>query len=307
MHVIAYRENATDSCPGFLCRSSSEFPGKLLMIDIAASRLVVGTMFFLLSSIASALPASPLEESVCGSLREWLSFRMWSSAAGRPDVTAFREMPNVRAISHITVDNRTLRGFEISSAGPSKGSVLFAQGNAMLADQVLGSLSLIADAGFEVFVYDFRGYGRSDGTARLKAIVSDYIELANAIAKAKPGKLYLYGVSFGGIILLNTLGAAPPISATLIDSSPSRVSDLGCPASYDPVNKIPGAANSFLVVVGEKDPVIPPARSAELAEKVIANGGQVRRQRGFSHPFMDSNEATATSRIKMVIDFFNSK
>lgn len=277
------------------------------MVDTAASRLVVGTLFFLASAFAFALPASPLEESVCGSFREWLSFRMWSSAAGTPDVTAFREMPNVTEISHVTIDNRTLRGFRISSASPSKGSVLFAQGNAMLADQTLRSLSLIADSGFDVFVYDFRGYGRSDGTARLKAIVSDYVELANAIPRAHPGKLYLYGVSFGGIILLNTLRAAPPVSATLVDSSPSTVSDLGCPSSYDPVTKIPDAANSILIVLGDKDHVIPPRKSAELAKKVIANGGQVRRQGEFSHPFMDSDQATATSRLKIAIEFFNSR
>jgi pimeloyl-ACP methyl ester carboxylesterase len=281
--------------------------GELVMVDIAASRLVAGPLFFLISSFASALPASPLEEAVCGSFREWLAFRAWSSAAGTPVDTAFREMPNVKEISHVTVDNRTLRGFKISSTGPSKGAVLFAQGNAMLADQTLGSLSLVADSGFDVFVFDFRGYGRSEGTARLKAIVSDYVELANAIVKAHPGKLYLYGVSFGGVILLNILSAAPPVSATLIDSSPSTVSDLGCPPRYDPVTKIPDAADSILVVVGDKDRVIPPAKSAELANKVIANGGQARRREEFSHPFMDSDKATATSRLKIAIEFFNSK
>jgi pimeloyl-ACP methyl ester carboxylesterase len=281
--------------------------GEFKMVDIAASKLVAGPLFFLASSFASALPASPLEESVCGSFREWLAFRVWSSAAGKPVDTAFREIPNAQQISHVTVDNRTLRGFRISPASPSKGSVLFAQGNAMLADQTLESLSLVADAGFDVFVFDFRGYGRSEGTARLKAIVSDYLELANAIVKAHPGKLYFYGVSFGGIILLNTLNAAPPVSATLIDSSPSTVSDLGCPPRYDPVTKIPDAADSILLVVGDKDRVIPPAKSAQLANKVIANGGQVRRREEFSHPFMDSDEAIATSRLKIAIEFFNSK
>jgi dienelactone hydrolase len=276
------------------------------MVDIAAARLVIGILLSLASSFAFALPASPLEESVCGSFREWLLFRMWSNAAGTPNVTAFREMPNVKEISHVTIDNRTLRGFRISAVSPSKGSILFAQGNAMLADQMLSSLSCLADSGFDVFVYDFRGYGRSDGTARLKAIASDYVELANAIVKAHPGKLYFYGVSFGGVILLNTLGAAPPVSATVVDSSPSTISDLGCPSSYDPVTKIPDAANSILVIVGDKDHVIPPAKSAELARKVIANGGQVRRQGEFSHPFMDSDQATATSRLKIAIDFFNS-
>lgn len=277
------------------------------MVDIAASRISIGTLLFLASAPVFALPASPLEESVCGSVREWLAFRMWSRAAGTPNVNAFREMTNVEAISHVTIDGRTLRGFRISATSPRKGSVLFGQGNAMLADQLLSPLSLIAASGFDVFVYDFRGYGQSDGTAHLKAIVSDYVELANAIAAAHSGKLYFHGVSFGGIILLNALGSTPHVSGTLIDSSPSTVSDLGCPPSYDPIVRIPGNANSIMVVVGGQDHVIPPAKSAGLAEKVMANGGQVIRHADFSHPFMDADQVTATSRLKIAIDFFNSK
>jgi fermentation-respiration switch protein FrsA (DUF1100 family) len=277
------------------------------MVNIAATRLIGGTLLLLSASSVSALPASSIEESVCGSFREWLAFRMWSRAAGTPNLNAYRQMPNVEAISHVTIDRRTLRGFRISAAGPRKGSVLFAQGNATLAAQMLSPLSLMADAGFDVFVYDFRGYGQSDGLARLKAIVSDYVELAGAIAKVHPGKLYFHGVSFGGIVLLNALGAAPPVSATLIDSSPSTVSDLGCPRSYDPVNRIPANADSILVVVGEQDRVVPPARSAELANKVIGNGGQVRRHAGFSHPFMDPAPRTATARLKIAIEFFESR
>lgn len=277
------------------------------MVATGPSILVVGTLMLFSSSSVFPLPASPLEESVCGSFREWLAFRMWSSAAGAPKADAFREMPNVEAISHVTIDQRTLRGYRIRAASPRKGTVLFAQGNAMLADQMLSPLSLLADSGFDVFVYDFRGYGQSDGAAHLKAIVSDYVELANAIAKAHPGKLYFYGVSFGGVVLLNALGSAPPVSATLIDSSPSTVSDLGCPLSYDPVARVPADANSILVVVGEQDRVVPPTKSAELAKKVIANGGQVRRHGEFSHPFMDADPATATSRLKIATEFFDSK
>lgn len=277
------------------------------MADLAASNLMVASLVLLASSPVFALPPSPLEESVCGSVREWLAFRMWSRAAGTPNVNAMREVPNVEAISHVTMDNRTLRGFRIRASGPRKGSVLFAQGNAMLADQMLSPLSLLADSGFDVLVYDFRGYGQSDGTAYLKAIVSDYVELANAIAKAQPGKLYFYGVSFGGIVLLNALGSTPAVSATLIDSSPSMVSDLGCPRRYDPVNRIPSDASSFLVVVGEQDQVIPPAKSAELAKKVVANGGQASRHAEFAHPFMDTDPAIATARLKSAIEFFDER
>ncbi|WP_147373856.1 alpha/beta hydrolase [Massilia cavernae] len=277
------------------------------MVKTSVSRLLVGTVFFLASRWSFALPASPLEESVCGSFTEWFSFRMWSSLAGKPDTSAFRRMSNVEEISHVTIDNRTLRGYRINSATPSKGSVLFAQGNAMLADQVLQSLSQVVDAGFDVVVFDYRGYGQSDGKPRLKAIVSDYVEIANAMAKAQPKKLYFYGVSFGGVVLLNTLAAVPPVSGTVIDSSPGTVSDLGCPSNFDPITHIPDNAGSILVVIGDRDRVVLPSKSAGLARKVVANGGHVMRRPDFSHPFMDPDNAVASTRLNIAIDFFNSK
>jgi len=270
-------------------------------------RYTIALMIFVGYSCAFALPVSALEQSVCGAFSEWLAFRTWSNAAGVPDEEAFRRQPNVSQISHRTADSRTLRGFKISAARPAKGSLLFVQGNGMLADQVLDILRPVAEAGFDIFIYDFRGYGRSEGKARLKAIVSDYLELAHAIEKARPGKLYLYGVSFGGIVLSNILRTAPPVSAIVIDSSPSTVSDLGCPSHYDPVANIPAGASAVMLLVAGRDDVIRPERSLELARKILANGGKVERRKELAHPFTDTNPANHALRIRIVIDFLNSK
>ena len=105
-----------------------------------------------------------------------------------------------------------LRGFKISTPPASntstetRGFLLFAQGNAMLADHSLDTLKDFATHGINVFVYDYRGYGNSEGKRRLKAIVSDYREIFDALKKAYSGRKYLYGVSFGGIVLLNLIG-----------------------------------------------------------------------------------------------------
>jgi pimeloyl-ACP methyl ester carboxylesterase len=270
-------------------------------------RYALALMIFVGHSCALALPAGALEQSVCGAFREWLAFRTWSKAAGAPDDAAFLRMTNVSRISHITADRRTLRGFRINAASPARGALLFAQGNGMLADQVLDILRPLAEAGFDIYVYDFRGYGRSEGKPRLKAIVSDYLELAHAIGKAQPGRLYFYGVSFGGIVLSNVFRSAPPVRALVIDSSPSTVSDLGCPAYYDPVANIPAAAGTVMLLVAERDDVIPPQRSQELARKILANGGTVERRRELEHPFSDSDRARQALRMRIVTDFLKSK
>jgi pimeloyl-ACP methyl ester carboxylesterase len=47
----------------------------------------------------------------------------------------------------------------------------------MLALPVASELTPLSRAGFDVFVFDFRGYGFSGGRAKSSAIISDYREI----------------------------------------------------------------------------------------------------------------------------------
>jgi pimeloyl-ACP methyl ester carboxylesterase len=103
--------------------------------------------------------------------------------------------------------------------------VLVVGGNAMLADQILGELAPLADAGLEVFVFDYRGYGASEGRPRLLAIIGDKLELARRLAAEGQGPLAFYGISMGGIVLANVLPHLPPDvfpERFVIDGSPAR-------------------------------------------------------------------------------------
>lgn len=272
-----------------------------------SARIALAAWVLVFSGLTKASESPNLEEAVCGSFKEWLLFNLWSAVAGKPDPKAAASFGNVVEISHRTSDGRLLRGFKIRSKTPGKGSLLFAQGNAMLADQVLASLSAFARDGIDVYVFDYRGYGLSEGAARLKAIANDYTELAHAVAKMTPGKRYLYGVSFGGIVLLNALSAAGKVDAIVIDSSPSIVSDMGCPATYDPVTHVPESASHVLMIVGDRDQVVPPSRSARLAEAIRSKGGIVERRESFAHPFMDSEPETQRTRSELIRSFLASK
>src|SRR5947199_9189915 len=105
----------------------------------------------------------------------------------------------------------------------------------MLADHSLDTLKDFATHGINVFVYDYRGYGNSEGKRRLKAIVSNYREIFDALKKAYSGRKYLYGVSFGGIVLLNLIGRRADFDKAVIDSTPSCVYTFGCTTDYDHV------------------------------------------------------------------------
>jgi alpha/beta superfamily hydrolase len=248
------------------------------------------------------------EETVCGWFKERAAFFSWSLAAGRPNPGAWKAVGGAEPASHKTRDGRTLRGFKIAGAGnaaaPKKAFLLFAQGNAMLADQLLGELRNFATEGVDVFVYDYRGYGSSEGKRRLKAIVNDYGEIFATLKKSYPGRKYLYGVSLGGIVLLNVIGRGADFDKAVIDSAPSRLSVHGCPAEYDPVLNLPADAAKLLLISGMKDTIIPPADQAELLSTAASRGARVAIGEEFGHVFADPDISIHLKRQKLVKDFF---
>jgi alpha-beta hydrolase superfamily lysophospholipase len=272
----------------------------------AVSAPTVLAMFFFMSLAAGEPASGNLEETVCGWLAERAAFAAWSWSAGRANPAAWRSVPGATPVSHKTRDGRVLRGYKISrsDAGPPRdGFLLVAQGNAMLADQLLHDLSFLADRGKDVFVYDYRGYGNSDGKRRLKAIVSDYRELFNTLGTNPDDQRLLYGISFGGIVLLNVIGSGAKFDRAVIDSSPSRISQLGCPPVYDPVGNLPTDSSNLMVVSGQKDTVVPPSEMAELLSTAKSRGAQTVVSDDLAHAFMDEEQSVHQERQKLIKEF----
>jgi alpha/beta superfamily hydrolase len=261
------------------------------------------------TNILASAPAGDmedLEQPVCGAFREPLAFWLWSRAAGRPDPQAVADVPNAEPVVHETTDGRFLRGYKLKSTdagGAAKGSVLVAQGNAMLADQLLPALTAFSKAGIEAYIFDYRGYGNSDGKRRLQAMVSDYKELFHSISASAQGPLFLYGISFGGIVLLNVIGSGADFDRAIIDSTPSRVSQFGCPGHFDPVANVPRDASRLLVIAGAQDDVVPLEASQALRNVVDARGGRSVVRADFAHPFMDSQAHVRYARLRLTLSF----
>jgi len=265
-------------------------------------------LLFVMSCAVAGQMSSRLEQSICG-FKEPLVFWLWSNAAGSPDASRLAGIKNVEDISINTRDGRILRGYKLGAAPESggitarRGYLLVAQGNAMLADQIIGSFTDIAGAGYDVFAFDYRGYGRSEGKRRLKAILSDYGEIINYLdSDTYPERLF-YGMSFGGIVLLNATGQRTDVKRVVIDSAPSRLSDYGCPEKHDPVVTLPQDSSNYLFVVGLKDRVVKPESSKELVEKASQRGASVLQDPEFAHPFMDRDIFLHRRRMDAVREF----
>lgn len=249
-----------------------------------------------------------LEQSVCG-FKEPLLFWLWSTVAGRPNSQRLKGLDNVDDISFATMDGRTLRGYVLQAArrgpvqpGEPEGYLLILPGNAQLADQIIGDFAGYADAGYDVYVYDYRGYGRSDGKRRLKAMVSDVSEII-ATLNSKYHRRLVYAMSFGGILFLDALDQNLEIDKAVIDSSPSRLSTYGCPEKYDPITHVPSDSSHMMFIVGLRDGVVTTSMSEEIVELARQRNAEIVIDAEFAHPFMDYGVSIHRRRMTRVREF----
>jgi len=249
-----------------------------------------------------------LEQSVCG-LKEPLVFWLWSNMAGSPNANRLAGLGNVEDIDFETKDGRILRGYKLKATDRNGqlsapgGYLLVMQGNAILADQIIGEFASFASSGLDVYVYDYRGYGRSGGKSRLKAIISDYVELLAALDARDYAQHYVYAMSFGGIVLLDGFDLHGRLDRIIVDSSPGRLSDYGCPSEYDPVNHLPADCSQCLFITGAKDRVVTGSMSRELVDTARQRGAAVLHDAHFAHPFMDHDLSVHRRRLQLIENY----
>lgn len=280
----------------------------VILNSVISRFLVLSAILALFPGVTSAGQGNGdmlLEQSVCG-LREPLVFWLWSGMAGSPNADRLAGLKHVEDIAFETQDGRQLRGYRLKATDSDgqltspKGYLLVMQGNSILADRIIGEFAAFSSAGLDVHVYDFRGYGRSGGKRRLRAIVSDYAEIIAALNATAYKQHLVYAMSFGGIALLDGFASHGGLDRVVIDSTPGRLSDYGCPPEYDPVNHLPADCGNFLIIVGGNDRVVTPAMSQGLVEAAQACGAEIVRDATFGHPFMDRDQTVHRRRMERV-------
>lgn len=260
-------------------------------------------LLFAVSGTKTALAQeADVESAVCGSVREPLMFWLWSSMAGSPNPQRVSHIKNLEQIRFKTRDAIELGGYKLAATNP-KGYLLVVQGNAMLADQLVADLQSFHDLGLDVYIFDYRGYGISKGKSRLAAIAADYFEIVSYLNTLGYAKRLLYGISMGGIVLLNAVGRSQTYTRLVVDSSPSRISDFGCPERYDPVAHLPEDSSRLMIISGAKDQVITPSQMDELVRVGGSRRGRVLLDNEFAHPYQDVSDAIHRRRQNEIAAF----
>lgn len=244
--------------------------------------------------------------AVCGSFREPFMFWLWHKIAGAAGRHGVVNMQGVEPVKFKTRDGITLAGYKLTADNP-KGYLLVAPGNAMLADHVISDLSAFRDQGWDVYIYDYRGYGNSQGKSRLAAIVDDYREIVAHLNSLGYAKRSLYGISMGGVILLNAVGNTSLYTRMVVDSSPARISNLGCPERYDPIAHLPIDGARVMIISGARDSVVSPGQMDELLRIARSRGARILQDAEFAHPYQDSSMTTHRRRQREVATFLDQE
>jgi len=138
---------------------------------------------------------------------------------------------NYQDVELITEDDIKLHGWFIaaSSAEPAQHTVLFFHGNAGNISHRLDSINIFHRLGLNVFIIDYRGYGKSTGKITEGGMYLDASAAWFYLTEQKgiqPDNIIIFGRSLGGSIAA-WLAAQYTPAGLIIESSFSSVESMG--------------------------------------------------------------------------------
>src|SRR5262249_3614398 len=180
---------------------------------------------------------------------------------------------------------------------PAIATVLHCHGNGGNLSNVVWVAQELAKRGFDTMIFDYRGYGRSEGRLRDEwGLYADAEAVYGHLVRergVKAEKLALYGQSLGTTAAID-LASRLPCGALIVESGLSSASDMGAgsfPAlpreppclgkhRLESARKMASVKCPALVAHGTSDPVIPVDQGRKLYESardpkrlVIVEGG----------------------------------
>ena len=184
-----------------------------------------------------------------------------------------------RELAFRTDDGERLHGWWIGAGAERFGHLLLCHGNAgNVGDRVLHA-ALLTAAGFDVLLFDYRGYGRSSGTPSEAGTYRDARAALACLLKqpeADPLRVFYLGESLGGPVAVDLALEHRPAGLVLL-SAFTGVRDLArlhypfvparfVPDAYATLRRIRDLRAPLLVLHGDRDEIVPLAHGRALFE-----------------------------------------
>lgn len=179
-----------------------------------------------------------------------------------------------------TEDGKKLNGWFIP-AKDSKAVILYNHGNAGNICHRLGIIQMMNKMGVDVFIYDYRGFGKSQGRATEKGTYLDARAAYDYLVSRSDyaGKnIILYGESIGGAVAID-LALDKKIAALITEAAFTSAKDVAkdvykfipvwlfMSIKYDSISKIDKIAVPKLIIHSRDDEIISFSQGQRLFEK----------------------------------------
>ena len=176
-------------------------------------------------------------------------------------------------VSFTAEDGTRLHGWFVP--GRTDVTWLWFHGNAGNISSRLGNLKQLHDSlGVNVFLFDYRGYGQSQGTPSEKGFYLDAeaaLAYLNSRGDVRSDRIVYFGRSLGGAVAVELAGRRPAYGLILESTFPSIsfVARQAYPilptwfvrrilrGRYDALSKIAGVTVPVLILHGDKDDIVP--------------------------------------------------
>jgi len=162
---------------------------------------------------------------------------------------------------------------------PGKGPViLFCHGNAGNISHRLRNVKKLLDWGFQVFIYDYRGYGKSQGKPSRNGIFMDGLAAYDVLTKRMnipPERIISFGRSLGGAVAVE-IATKRKVDRLILESTFTSTRDMArtmplfailspfLPAHYNNLKKIERIGIPKLMIHGKEDRIVPFSMGARL-------------------------------------------
>jgi fermentation-respiration switch protein FrsA (DUF1100 family) len=189
-------------------------------------------------------------------------------------------------VSVITDDRVRLHGWYIPRPQAQR-VVLFFHGNAGNISHRGDSIAIFHRLGLNVFIFDYRGYGRSEGSPSEPGLYRDAAAAWRYLTETRgfdPGQIVLFGRSLGGAVAAQLAATQQP-AALILESTLSSARDFARSVfpllsrlvvvryDFDTVASLARVHCPVLVIHSPADEIMPFA----LGEKVYAAAGEPKR------------------------------
>lgn len=181
-----------------------------------------------------------------------------------------------------TEDGERLHGWWVPAQQKrSAGHILFFHGNAGNIGDRVAHARLLAEAGFDLLLFDYRGYGRSTGKPSERGTYVDARAARRAMVArdhGDPAGVIYLGESLGAAVATELALSLPP-RALILQSGFTSLRDVArrhyplpravIPDAYPTIRRIGSVAAPVLVLHGDRDAIVPLSQAQRLFDAAL--------------------------------------